>query len=83
MTVALRAPNWLGDAVMALPAIEAVARAEAEPVRIIALPGVAPVFTGYNVIRARRGMDVNSFRAARDAGVRRVILLTHSFATAA
>jgi heptosyltransferase-2 len=83
VSVALRAPNWLGDAVMALPAIEAVARAESETVRIIALPVVAPVFSEFKVIRARRGLDTASFRAARDAGAERVILLTHSFATAA
>lgn len=39
------APNWLGDAVMALPALAAVRAAIADAqITIAALPGVAPIF---------------------------------------
>jgi heptosyltransferase-2 len=41
----VRAPNWLGDAVMALPAMTAVRRAfEGRTVIVAARPGVAPLF---------------------------------------
>ena len=41
----VRAPNWLGDAVMALPALEAVRRAFAgRTIVLAALPSIAPIF---------------------------------------
>lgn len=45
LRVLIRAPNWLGDAVMALPALAAVRAAMADAtITIAALPTVAPVF---------------------------------------
>ena len=41
----VRAPNWLGDAVMALPAMAALREALPEAtLAIAAIPSVAPVF---------------------------------------
>jgi heptosyltransferase-2 len=41
----IRAPNWLGDAVMALPAMEAVRRAFGDAhVTVAAIPSIAPLF---------------------------------------
>jgi len=52
------APNWLGDAVMALPAIEAVRRGRPDaPLTIAARPAVAPLFDltgGGAVLRLER-----------------------------
>ena len=43
--MAIRAPNWLGDAVMAIPAMGAVrARYADASLTVVALPSVAPVF---------------------------------------
>jgi heptosyltransferase-2 len=44
-SLVIRAPNWLGDAVMALPALAAVRAAlPATRITIAALPAVAPIF---------------------------------------
>ena len=52
MSVVILAPNWIGDVVMALPAIRDVQRHFAgEPLTVIARPSVAPVF------RAVPGID--------------------------
>ena len=41
----IRAPNWLGDAVMALPAMEAVRQAFGDAhVAVAAIPSIAPLF---------------------------------------
>lgn len=61
MKILVRAPNWIGDAVMAIPALEAIraARAKAE-VTILARPGVADLYRGQPftdrvLVYARRG----------------------------
>ena len=47
MKILVRAPNWVGDAVMAIPALTAIrnSRAEAE-ISILARPPVADLFSG-------------------------------------
>ena len=41
----IRAPNWLGDAVMALPAMEAVRQAFGDAhIAVAAIPSIAPLF---------------------------------------
>ncbi|HEX9367164.1 MAG TPA: lipopolysaccharide heptosyltransferase II [Vicinamibacterales bacterium] len=82
----VRAPNWLGDAVMALPALAAVRRAfEQRTIVLAALPSVAPIFeerTGAApdeilvIDRAREGNQLRSAKA--DA----VLLLPNSFGSA-
>lgn len=46
--VLVRAPNWLGDAIMCLPAIKALARAlEPEELRVLAVGGLGDIFIRY------------------------------------
>jgi heptosyltransferase-2 len=49
MKILVRAPNWVGDAVMAIPALQAIrgARAQAE-ICILARPAVADLFAGQS-----------------------------------
>ena len=52
MSIVILAPNWLGDAVMALPAIRDVRRHfSGQPLSVAARPSIAPVF------RAVPGID--------------------------
>ena len=47
MKILVRAPNWIGDAVMAIPALEAIRRARAaDDISILARPVVADLFSG-------------------------------------
>ena len=78
--VVVFAPNWLGDAVMALPAIAAVRRAGVAALTVAARPPIAPLFglvPGVDdviVLDAKR----RSWAAGCDAAV----LLPNSFAAA-
>ena len=82
----VRAPNWLGDAVMALPALEAVRRAFAGRTVILAgLSSIVPIFqeqTGAapdEILSIDRANEAAQLKAARaDA----VLLLTNSFGSA-
>ena len=84
--VVVRAPNWLGDAVMALPAIAAV-RAHFRDARlVVAAPGsVSPLFLERTaaapdeVVAVDRAREIAEMRALRaDA----VLLLPNSFGSA-
>ena len=84
--VVVRAPNWLGDAVMALPAIAAVRRAfEGRTLIVAATPGIAPLFAERTdaapdeVVALDRDREVEQLRAVRADGV---ILLPNSFGSA-
>ncbi len=47
MKILVRAPNWIGDAVMTIPAIEAVRRARSsDEICILARPAIADLFAG-------------------------------------
>jgi lipopolysaccharide heptosyltransferase II len=47
MKILIRAPNWIGDAVMAIPAIEALRRARPkDEICVLARPAVADLFAG-------------------------------------
>ncbi len=47
MKILVRAPNWVGDAVMAIPALEAIRRTHAgDDICILARPAVADLFFG-------------------------------------
>ena len=82
----VRAPNWLGDAVMALPALGALRRASAgRAIVLAAIPAVAPIFQEETaaapdeivvIDRARESAQLKESRA--DA----VLLLTNSFGSA-
>ena len=82
----VRAPNWLGDAVMALPALGAIRRAfEGRTLVLAAAPSVAGIFAEETaaapdeilVIDAAR--EAAQFRAARPD---LILLLTNSFGSA-
>ncbi len=89
-TVVIRAPNWIGDAVLSLPAVAALADRFADrTVLVLARGTVAPLFVGLpridSVLRVADG------GADRLASVRRAlegerpelgIVLPHSFGTA-
>ena len=82
----VRVPNWLGDAVMALPALAAVRRAFHGRTLIVAASGaVAPLFSERTpaapdeLLTLDRDREVAQLREARaDA----VLLLTNSFGSA-
>ena len=92
--VAIIAPNWLGDAVMALPAIADVRRHFAHAhLTIAARPAVAPLFemvTGVDALVKLPGggglKAINGWKmdagALQPAGCDVAILLPNSFATA-
>ena len=46
MKILVRAPNWVGDAVMAIPALEAIRRTHAgDEICVLARPVVADLFS--------------------------------------
>src|SRR4030095_14867591 len=82
----VRAPNWLGDAIMALPALEAVRRAQADATLIVAArASIAPIFEEETLAQpdhvaivddAREGAQLRALRG--DA----ILLLPNSFSSA-
>jgi heptosyltransferase-2 len=82
----VRAPNWLGDAVMALPALEAVRRAfDGKTIVLAALSSVAPIFeerTGAapdEILVIDRARELGQLKGARAGGI---LLLPNSFGSA-
>ena len=82
----IRAPNWLGDAVMALPAMARGARRvrRTRTLRSRRVPSVAPLFeertsAAPDAIVAHRIARAEMRRSSRAAGVRRRLLLPNSF----
>jgi heptosyltransferase-2 len=82
----VRAPNWLGDAVMALPALGAVRRAFPESrLLLAATASVAPLFeegtpaAPDEIVTIDRAREVVQLRAARGDAL---LLLTNSFGSA-
>jgi len=82
----VRAPNWLGDAVMALPALDAVRRAHAGATIVLAArASVAPLFEEDTPARPDEIVVVDDAREiAQLRGVRAdaILLLPNSFASA-
>lgn len=82
----VRAPNWLGDAVMALPALEAVRREFAgRTVILAALPSIAPIFEEESgaapdeILVLDRAREIAQVKGAKaDA----ILLLPNSFGSA-
>ena len=82
----VRAPNWLGDAVMALPALAAIRRAFEGRTLVLAAPAsVAPLFhertpaAPDEVLTVDRKREVEQLRGARGDAL---LLLTNSFGSA-
>ena len=84
--VLVRAPNWLGDAVMALPAMAAIRAAFADRRLVVAAPAsVAPLFSEDTSARPDDVVVVEKTTEAaalRSAGAGVAILLPNSFRTA-
>ncbi len=82
----VRAPNWLGDAVMALPALAAVRRAyPASAVVVAARAGVAPLFRERTRLAPDEVVLVDErgeARQLRAIGADAVLLLPNSFGSA-
>jgi heptosyltransferase-2 len=86
--VLVRAPNWLGDAVMALPALQALRRHfDGATLSLAAVPSVAPLFAeaagpgraGVVQLKGPQSAQAQALAAAR-ADV--AILMTNSFGSA-
>jgi heptosyltransferase-2 len=84
--VVVRAPNWLGDAVMAIPAMAAVRRAFAgRPVVLAAAPAVAALFEEITpaapdaIVSIDRARERDQLRAAQADGI---LLMPNSFGSA-
>ncbi len=86
--VIVRAPNWLGDAVMALPAMVALRRHFAAARLVVAAPaGVAPIFTLDTGVAPDEVLTVERAHRAAIAQLQRtqadlIVLLPNSFRTA-
>ena len=83
MTLLIRSPNWLGDAVMALPAMAAVRRAhEGQRIVVAARASVAPLFEEDTPVQADDVLVVDPRREAaqlRAARADAILLLPNSF----
>lgn len=84
--VLIRAPNWLGDAVMALPAMAALRAAFRDRTLVLAaIPSIAPLFQEHTdvapdeILTVARPAEAEAVRGAR-ADV--AVLLPNSFRTA-
>ena len=82
----VRAPNWLGDAVMALPALAALRQAHADATLIVAArASVAPLFEEDTPVRPDTIVVVDDRSEAarlREANADAILLLPNSFASA-
>ena len=73
MKILVRAPNWVGDAVMAIPALQAVRRARPEAhIAILARPAVADIYKGQPF--ADRIISFDNAERRADAGGRRTLI---------
>jgi heptosyltransferase-2 len=82
----VRAPNWLGDAVMAIPAMAAVRRTfEGRAIVLAAAPSIAPLFEERTPARPDEILTIDPARERtqlRDARADAILLLPNSFGSA-
>ena len=83
----IRAPNWLGDAVMALPAMAAVrAGYPGASLAVAAIPSVAPLFLEQTAVGPDEVLTVETANGARRSSragrFDAVVLLPNSFRSA-
>lgn len=82
----VRLPNWLGDAVMSLPAVDAVRKAFPETwLGLAALPSIAPIFEELTDAHPQQIVVVEKSNEAtklREGSFDAALLLTNSFRTA-
>jgi len=89
--IMVRAPNWIGDAVMSLPALEALrARYPSAEIVVVAKPWVSEIFAGHQAVsrqidydstgehRGARGLW-NLARALRDERFDAAVLFQNAF----
>jgi len=82
--VAIRAPNWLGDVVLSLPAVRDIRRAFPEArISVVARPSVAPLYEAVPEVDAvLETAGLRRETAILRAGFDLAILLTNSIGTA-
>jgi heptosyltransferase-2 len=84
--VVLRLPNWLGDAVMALPAATAIRTAlPTAHLAVCGLPSVTPIFEEGTAVSPEQILAADKAgeaAALRGGGFGTIVLLTNSFRTA-
>jgi len=84
--IVIRAPNWLGDAVMALPAMAAIRRAFADRTLIVAARGsIVPLFREITPAAPDEVVTVDADREVeqlRDLRADAIVLLPNSFGSA-
>ena len=85
--LAIRAPNWLGDAVMALPAMAAIRSGLPDArITIAAVPSVAPLFLEQTNAAPDDVLAIADVRSERgqlaSGGFEAIVLLPNSFRTA-
>ena len=82
----IRAPNWLGDAVMALPAMAAIREGvRGGALGVAALPSIAPLFQEITSAAPDQVLTVDrdsEARVLREGGFDAVVLLPNSFRSA-
>ena len=85
--LAIRAPNWLGDAVMALPAMAALREAHPNArLTVAAIPSIAPIFSEHTMAAPDNILAIPDVR--REAGILKgmgfdgIVLLPNSFRAA-
>jgi heptosyltransferase-2 len=82
----VRLPNWLGDAVMALPALAAVRAAFPQTsIAVAGLPSITPIFQERTDVRPQQIVLLDKPRETavlREGGYDAELLLTNSFRTA-
>ena len=89
MRIALRAPNWLGDAVMALPAMTAFRHAfKEDDLTIVGQPQVLTIFREIHgaqpagTLAIAGGAGRAAISSLKAGGFDRIVLFTHSFGSA-
>src|SRR5205823_5931668 len=80
--VAVFAPNWLGDAVMALPALADVTRALPAAVDVVARPSIAPLFSLVPGVRGVIALPRGDLERLRRDQFDAAILFPNSFQSA-
>lgn len=84
--VLVLAPNWLGDAVLAVPAIQAIARHRPEaPIVVSVRRPLAPLYACVGAVQrsvALEGRDRRDIEALRAVGAGTALLLPNSFHSA-
>jgi heptosyltransferase-2 len=82
----VRLPNWLGDVMMALPALAVVRQAFPDAFLALAAPSsIAPVFEEHTPVRQQKIITVDKATEAaslRDGSFDTILLLTSSFRSA-